>query len=331
MSQDLLEDSMPHDPGTACDPIAQQHVTATSTDSSTHCPKKRMSFVNQGIRATKTFFMFDHEGNLFNEIDSHHYLNGKVLSAPRKGIHVYKLFWDTSSLPNLVIEESKLRCTVAREDKEMVSCIKIARLLFDQTYPNGPPPGALMVNNLHVRKKQHRSKATKSRQDSQQSAVNVMGASVDETSPSNSNRQSTNIRMAPVLGNTFIDSSNDPHNNMQCVEENEGYDSDEERYGEEFVDDNEGEELGNNDRLHGYLPDGNYVAESTEEDGRYPEELTWSYEDLPTEGLNEDLYRYSGPGPCLRPYVSTKFRTVLEACGVQVALLMSLSNASQQI
>ena len=59
MSQDLLEDSMQHDPGTACDPIAQQHVTATSTDSSTHCPKKRTSFVNQCIRATKTFFMLD--------------------------------------------------------------------------------------------------------------------------------------------------------------------------------------------------------------------------------------------------------------------------------
>ena len=56
MLKDLLEDSMPHDPGTACDPIAQQHVTATSTDSSAHCPKKRMSFVNQCIRAMKTFF-----------------------------------------------------------------------------------------------------------------------------------------------------------------------------------------------------------------------------------------------------------------------------------
>ena len=94
--------------------------------------------------------MIDHVGNLFNEMDSNLYLNGKVLSAPRKGTAVYKLFWDTSSIPDLVIDETKLRCTVAKEDKEMVTRLKMACILFDQIYPNRPPPGALMVDRKSV-------------------------------------------------------------------------------------------------------------------------------------------------------------------------------------
>ena len=118
---------------------------------------------------------------------------------------------------------------------------------------------------------------------------------------------------------------------MQCVEENEAYDSEEEKYGEEFVDDNEGDEMGNNDCRHGYLPDEGYVPENMEEDGCYPEKLAWSYKDLPTEGLNEDLYTYRGPGPSLRPYVSTNSGLFWKHVELQLALLVNLSNVSQQI
>jgi hypothetical protein len=87
------------------------------------------------------------KATFFNEIDSDVSLNGKVLSAPRKGILVYKLLWDMSTLPDLLIDESKLHGTIAKDDKEMVSGLKRAHLLFDETYPNGPPSGTLMVNN----------------------------------------------------------------------------------------------------------------------------------------------------------------------------------------
>jgi len=133
----------------------------------------------------------------------------------------------------------------------------------------------------------------KSRQHSQQSAVDIMGASIDKLL--NSNWQLTNLRMAPVLGNIFDDTSNVPNN---ITKENETYDSDEECYGEEFIEDNDVDELGNNHHLHGYLPDEGYNPECMEEDGDYPEKLKRSYEDLPAEGLYEDLYRYNGPGPC---------------------------------
>ena len=144
----------------------------------------------------------------------------------------------------------------------MVSGLKRACLLFGETYPNGPLSGALMVNNEQVRNKQH-SNMQKSRQNSQQSAVGSTGASVDKLS--NTNRQLTNLRMAPVLGNIFDDTSN-----VHIMDENEGNDSDEECYGEEFIKDNDVDELGNNHCLHGYLPDEGYIPESTEEDDDYP-------------------------------------------------------------
>ena len=36
-----------------------------------------------------------------------------------------------------------------------------------------------------------------------------------------------------------------------------------------------------------------------ETDGTYSEELSWTYKDVPPEGLQEDLYYYNGPGPDL--------------------------------
>jgi len=75
-------------------------------------------------------------------------------------------------------------------------------------------------------------------------------------------------------------------------------------------------ELNATHRLHGYLPDDTYNPECMEEDGTCPEVFVQTYQDLPPEGINEDHYNYCGPGPCLKPYVSTKFRTVLQACGV---------------
>ena len=202
ISQDLLVDSASNEGGSACDPCAQQGGSETATAHSTHCSKKRISFVNNCFRETNTCFMLSHEGNLYSKIKCDAYLYGQVLSAPGKGVQVYKLFWDTSSLTDLVIDESKLRCTVTREEKEMVSCLKRACLLFDETYPNGPTSDVLMVNKERVRKKKNELEVRKSRQNSQQSTIKITGAPVDE--PSNTNQHITNLRMALVLGNIFI-------------------------------------------------------------------------------------------------------------------------------
>ena len=34
-------------------------------------------------------------------------------------------------------------------------------------------------------------------------------------------------------------------------------------------------------------------------DGMYPEELTWTYDDVPEQGIHKDYYNYDGPGLCL--------------------------------
>ncbi len=188
----------------------------------------------------------------------------------------------------------------------MVSCLKRARLLFDEVYPDGPTMGVLMLEKPRAKKKDRH----KSPVDSQQSTMMTTDSSLE--GPALMNRRLTNLRMAPVLGHSNTNYSHSTSGEQQHDE----YESEEERFGEDMLVDNDCEELDNIHRLYGYLPDEGYNPTSMEEDGNYPEELTWTYEDLPAEGLHEDLYHYSGPGPCLRPYVSTRFRTVLEAFGV---------------
>ena len=41
-----------------------------------------------------------------------------------------------------------------------------------------------------------------------------------------------------------------------------------------------------------------------ETDGVYPHEFTWSYGNVPAEGIPEKYYRYDDPGPSLRHNVS---------------------------
>ena len=108
--------------------------------------------MNRCIRVTKSFFLLSPEGNLYAEIDCHAYLNGKVISVPRNGITDYKIIWDMSSLPHLVIDESKLQCSISREDKDMVSCLKRASVLFDEVYPDGPMMGVLSVDKPCARR-----------------------------------------------------------------------------------------------------------------------------------------------------------------------------------
>jgi hypothetical protein len=119
--------------------------------------------------------------------------------------------------------------------------------------------------------------------------------------------------MGPILATAH----NDQHTlNENEAHDNDDYDSAEEQIGEEMLDDTGSGELNAAHHLYGYLPDDTYNPESMEEDGTYPEDFIWTYQDLPPKGINEDRYNYSGPGPCLKPHVSKKFRTVLQACRV---------------
>jgi hypothetical protein len=130
--------------------------------------------MNRCIRATKSFFLLSPEGNLYTEINSHAYLNGKIISVPRKGITDYKIIWDTSFLLHLVIDESKLRCSISREHKDAVSCLKRAHVLFDEVYPGGPTTGLLSVDKPKAKKKV----SQKTVQGSQQSTVPATNVSV---------------------------------------------------------------------------------------------------------------------------------------------------------
>jgi hypothetical protein len=137
-------------------------------------PQSRISFMNRCVRATKSFFLLSSEGNLYDEIDNQIYLNGQITTVPRKGITVYEIIWDTSSLPHLVINESQLRRTISREDKEMVSHLKRARVLFDEVYPDGPTTGFLSVRKARNKRKV----GQKSSGVSQQSTISDNDASI---------------------------------------------------------------------------------------------------------------------------------------------------------
>ena len=122
-------------------------------------------------------------------------MKGQSTTVPRKGITVYEIIWDTSSLPHLVINESQLQRTILREDKEMVSRLKRARALFDEVYPDGPTKGF-----LSVRKPRNKRKVgQKSSGVSQQSTIPDNDAS--NQGPSITSRHLTNLRLAPVLRN----------------------------------------------------------------------------------------------------------------------------------
>ena len=184
-------------------------------------------------------------------------MNGKITSVPRKGISFYKLVWDTSSLPLLFIDESKLRCVVSREDEDMVSSLKRARLLFDEVYPDGPTTGVLMLEKPRAKKKDRH----KSPVDSQQSTLMTTDSSLE--GPALMNRRLTNLKMAPVLGHSNTNYSHSTSGEQQHDE----YESEDERFGEDMLVDNDCEELDNIHRLYRYLPDEGYNPTSMEEDG----------------------------------------------------------------
>jgi hypothetical protein len=90
--------------------------------------------------------MLSPEDSNHDNISSDIFLNGEIICVPCKGDQEYKLSWDTSTLP-LAVDESQLRCSVIRDDKELVFALKRARLFFDEVYPDDPPAGILTVNH----------------------------------------------------------------------------------------------------------------------------------------------------------------------------------------
>ena len=58
-------------------------------------------------------------------------------------------------------------------------------------------------------------------------------------------------------------------------------------------------ELDKRELLHGYRPDDSYNPSAMEGNGKYQEEFTWKYKDVPPGGINEQYYNYAGPGPAL--------------------------------
>jgi hypothetical protein len=57
-----------------------------------------MTYMNQGVCAKKSFFLLDHNDDLYDTIGDDFFLISKIVAIPRKGVSIFKLIWDTSSL-----------------------------------------------------------------------------------------------------------------------------------------------------------------------------------------------------------------------------------------
>ena len=272
-----------------------------------------MSYANKCIRANKYFFLIDKVDDQFQYISNDLFINGKILSVPRKDTSTsYKLLWDVSQV---TIDEDKLRTTVHKDDIEAISKLKQARLTYDEHYPNSDAPSQGILST--VRRKRTRNTMT---------STSTSTTSLDRASISQSNRSMTNLRMSPVFASTspirvnnninritdeFSQSRGSSTSDSEPEDELRGFQN-----SDDIIDSAMNMDLNENDLLYGYLPDESYNPSSMEEDGAYSEELQFTYEDIPPEGIQDHLYHYQGRGPCLRHNVSNKFQTCLEACGV---------------
>lgn len=79
------------------------------------------------------------------------------------------------------------------------------------------------------------------------------------------------------------------------------------------------------DELHGYLPDEAYNLSRMEDNGEYPEELNWTYDNIPQNTPDTTYPHYNGPGPCLKKYIDKKFNTLLDSCGTANAFTYRLT------
>lgn len=143
---------------------------------------------------------------------------------------------------------------------------------------------------------------------------------VGTSQPNNSSRSITNLRMTPVLTATTHDEVDNRPNRLQ--NDNDDNSDPEDQLFDFSADDKEafndviGFSLNQHDLLHGYSHDESYNPSEMEAYGVYPEELTWSYDEVPAEGIHENYYCYDSLGPSLWHNVSNKFWAMLEACRV---------------
>ncbi len=87
--------------------------------------------------------------------------------------------------------------------------------------------------------------------------------------------------MGPILATA----NNDQHAlNESEAHDNNDYNSAEEEFGEDMLEDTVFVELNVTHHLHRYLPDDTCNPESMEEDGKFPEEFVWTYQDLLQKG-----------------------------------------------
>jgi len=122
-----------------------------------------ISFLYKGVQALKAFFLLSLHEELSKKIPDDLFLDGIIISMPRKGkSDTYIIQWNTSTLA-IIIDESKLRTEVSKDDHVFVCQLKVARVTFDEHYPNGPPTSAASMihckkNSTHnIPKKQHQT------------------------------------------------------------------------------------------------------------------------------------------------------------------------------
>jgi hypothetical protein len=225
------------------------------------------------------------------------------------------------------LDESKLHTAISKEDTDCIRDLKIARINFDQSFPNGPPPGILSINKER-RNVSRQSRHSKEKTSSREKQANTAKETLGSAQPTRMNRSIENLRMTLVL-TTFTRGKGNNQPNGSLGNQTDDSDPEDELFGFNVDDVNDHEDfiegtLTQHDLLHGYIHDESYNPAEMEDDGVYPEDFTWSYENVPAGGIQEEYYHYDGPGPSLRHNVSNKFSSVLEACGVAGGLTYQL-------
>jgi len=133
-------------PGDTTNPTANANTDANEDEmngpkSSTQARKRFItSFKNRGVIAQKSFFLLGVEQVMVQHLHQIRdtFLNGIIMTVPRKGHTEYEIWWDTSVL-SFPLEKDKVRKFIHKDDVELAKKLKVSCTVFDQKHTEGLP------------------------------------------------------------------------------------------------------------------------------------------------------------------------------------------------
>ena len=246
-------------------------------------PKKkinRMKYKDQGLRASKSFFISPSKIHLYSDLPDDLMLTGTIISIPNKSKfrNDYTITWDSSALPD-GFDVHDLRGTVAKGSVAFED-LKSARANYDVAFPGSAAP-------RQSKKSQKKPPPHPIHSDPRGNDKRILTATV----------------MAPEIVPTPVEMS-PPVIHGSCYEE--------------ASDSDDGSDLEEGDTYLPRDVDEDHSADKGEDkQDTNMGDLNFVYDEL-KEPLEEPADMYSGKGPCLRPGVATSFKTAFECvqlCG----------------